>query len=38
MKEKIKSKDIICPECKESIFMNVKDYKINLFDCINDIK
>jgi ribosomal protein S27AE len=34
-KEKIKSKDIICPQCKESIFMNIKDYKINLFDCIN---
>ena len=38
MKEKIKSKDIICPECKESIFMNVKDYKIHLFDCINGHK
>ena len=31
----IKSKDIICPLCGESIFMNIKDYKINLYDCKN---
>ena len=32
---KIISKDIICPQCGESIFMNIKDYKINLYDCKN---
>ena len=31
----IKSKEIICPECKENIFINIKDYKINLFNCKN---
>ena len=38
MRNKIKSKDIICPRCGESIFMNIKDYKINLFNCINKHK
>ena len=34
--EKIKeSKEIICPECKENILINLNDYKINLFDCKN---
>ena len=33
--EKIKSKNIICPECKENIKMDIKDYKINLYDCKN---
>ena len=32
----IKSKDIICPQCGESIFMNIKDYKINLYGCKNN--
>ena len=32
-KDIIKSKNIICPECKENIKM--KDYKINLYDCKN---
>ena len=31
----IKSKNIICPECKENIKMDIKDYKINLSECIN---
>ena len=31
----IKSKNIICPECKESIKMEIKDYKINLYGCKN---
>ena len=35
-KSKIKSKNIICPECKEDIKMNVKNYKINLFGCKNN--
>ena len=30
-----KSKNIICPECKENIRMNMKNYKISLFDCKN---
>ena len=29
----IKSKNIICPECKESIKMDIIDYKINLYEC-----
>ena len=36
--DKIKSKNIICPECKENIKMEIKDYKINLYDCINKHK
>ena len=31
----IKPKEIICPECKESIRINIKDYKIKLFECKN---
>ena len=27
------SKDIICPECRENILIDIKDYKINLFGC-----
>ena len=38
MINKIKSKDIICPRCEGSIFINIKNYKINLFDCINKHK
>ena len=34
-KEKIKSKDIICPYCKENIRMNINEYKINLLKCSN---
>jgi len=34
----IKSKNIICPECKENINMDIKDYKINLYDCKNGHK
>ena len=37
-KDIIKSKNIICPECKENIKMEIKDYKINLFDCKNGHK
>ena len=32
----IKSKDVICPECKENCLMNIKDYRINLYDCNNN--
>ena len=32
----IKSKDVICPECKENILINIKDYRINLYDCKNN--
>ena len=31
----IKSKEIICPECKENIFIELKDFKINLTGCKN---
>ena len=34
-KEIIKSKYIICPECKENIRMNINEYKIDLFKCKN---
>ena len=36
-KDKIISKDIICPKCKENIFIEIKDYKINLYGCM-DVK
>ena len=29
------SNEIICPECKENILINIKDYKINLYECKN---
>lgn len=32
----IKSKDIICPECYENILFNIKDYKMNLYNCNNN--
>ena len=32
----IKSKNIICPECKENIRIKIEDYKINLFGCKNN--
>ena len=31
----IKSKYIICPECKENICLLINDYKITLYDCKN---
>ena len=31
----IKSKYIICPECKENIRIKINDYKIKLYDCKN---
>ena len=34
----IKLKYIICPKCKEGIKINLKDYKINLYDCKNNHK
>ena len=37
-KDIVKSRNIICPECKENIKMDIKDYKINLFDCKNGHK
>ena len=30
--------EIICPECKENILINLKDYKINLYECKNGHK
>jgi len=32
----IKSNLVICPECKESINLKIKNYKINLFSCKNN--
>jgi len=32
------SNEIICPECKENILINIKNYRINLYDCKNDHK
>ena len=32
----VKSKNIICPKCKESIKMDIKDYKITLYGCKNN--
>ena len=35
-KEKeVKSKEVFCPKCNENIFLNLKEYKINLYDCKN---
>ena len=34
-KDIIKSNEIICPECKENIRMNINEYKINLLKCKN---
>ena len=35
-KEKeMKSKEVICPKCNENILLNLKEYKINLYDCKN---
>ena len=31
----IKSKNIICPECKQDIKFKIEDYVINLFECKN---
>ena len=30
--------EIICPECKENILINIENYKINLYDCKNGHK
>ena len=29
----IRSKEVICPRCKENCFIKIKDYKIILYDC-----
>ena len=35
-KENLKqSKEIICPECNKNSLIQIKDYKINLYDCQN---
>ena len=31
----IKSKEIICPKCKENCKIRINDYKIKLYDCKN---
>ena len=37
-RKEIISNEIICPECKENILINIKNYKINLYDCKNGHK
>ena len=32
----IKSKNIICPECKENIRIKIEDFKIKLYECKNN--
>ena len=32
---RILSKEIICPECKENVLINIDDYKMNLKECKN---
>ena len=34
----VKSKEVICPQCDESCRINIKDYKINLYECKNNHK
>ena len=36
--KEIISNKIICPECKENILINIKNYKINLYQCKNGHK
>ena len=36
--KEIISNEIICPECKETILININDYKINLYECKNGHK
>jgi len=38
IENEIISNEIICPECKENILINIKDYKINLYECKNGHK
>ena len=37
-KKEIISSEIICPECKENILININNYKINLYECKNGHK
>ena len=32
----IKSRDIICPQCKQKCLIDIKNYKIKLYDCKNN--
>lgn len=32
----VKSKCVVCPECKENTFIKIKDYKIELYNCKNN--
>ena len=34
--KKVISKDIICPDCKENILIDIENFKINLHDCKNN--
>ena len=37
-KKEIILNEIICPECKENILININNYKINLYECKNGHK
>ena len=32
----IKSKEVICPKCQEPCRIKIENYKIKLYDCINN--
>ena len=34
--QEIKSKYVICPECKENILINIDNFKVNFHDCKNN--
>ena len=34
--DKIKIKEVKCPQCRENIFINFNNYKMNLLDCKNN--
>ena len=38
IKKEVISNEIICPECKESSLMSIKDFKLNFYDCKNNHK
>ena len=34
--KEIKTKGVICPECKENILIDIDNFKINFHDCQNN--
>ena len=35
--KEIVSKDIICPECKENVLIDINSFHINFHDCTNNL-